>query len=142
MSKHLSVFEVLAYVAPAIIMLLFTSVYDIVDGLFVSNFAGVTAFAALNIVMPYLLIHGTVGFMVGAGANAVSREVGQTCGIVISLHWCSLSLKSQPCAGIISIAKTPHCGAYCLRIHYKTKSISVVVSYNVCCKKQEKILTL
>lgn len=71
MSKHLTPRQIFMYAFPTIIMMLFSSIYDIVDGLFVSVYAGVTAFAALDLVMPYLLILGSLGFMVGAGANAV-----------------------------------------------------------------------
>ena len=71
MSQHMTPVQVLGYTAPTIVMMLFSSIYDIVDGLFVSVFAGTTAFAALDLIMPYLLILGSLGFMVGAGANAV-----------------------------------------------------------------------
>ena len=58
-------------------MMIFTSVYTVVDGFFVSNFAGKTPFAAVNLIMPVLLILGTVGFMFGTGGTAI---VAKTCG--------------------------------------------------------------
>ena len=58
-------------------MMIFTSVYSIVDGLFVSNFVGKTPFAAINMVMPVLTILGSFGFMMGAGGTAI---VGRTLG--------------------------------------------------------------
>ena len=59
-------------------MMVFTSIYGVVDGLFVSNFAGKTPFAAINLIMPFLMIMGAVGFMLGAGGSAiVSRTFGE-----------------------------------------------------------------
>ena len=58
-------------------MMVFTSVYGMVDGLFVSNVAGITQFAAINLVMPVLMICGAIGFMFGAGGTAI---VAQTLG--------------------------------------------------------------
>ena len=59
-------------------MMIFTSVYSVVDGLFVSNFAGKTPFAAINLIMPLLIILGAVGFMIGAGGTAI---VAKTLGL-------------------------------------------------------------
>ncbi len=58
-------------------MMVFTSVYGIVDGVFVSNFVGKTSFAAVNLIMPVLMILGAVGFMIGTGGTAI---VSQTLG--------------------------------------------------------------
>ncbi|SDN26020.1 Na+-driven multidrug efflux pump [Actinomyces ruminicola] len=78
MSRHLSARELLRYTLPSIAMMVFTSVYAVVDGLVVSNFVGKTAFAAVNLIMPFIMILGTVGFMTGAGGSAlVSRTRGQ-----------------------------------------------------------------
>ena len=58
-------------------MMIFTSIYGVVDGIFVSNFAGKTPFAAINLIMPYLMILGTIGFMVGTGGTAlISKTLG------------------------------------------------------------------
>ena len=70
MNRHFGVADLLRLVAPAIVMMMFTSVYAIVDGLFISNFAGKTSFAAVNFVMPLLMILSSVGFMMGAGGSA------------------------------------------------------------------------
>ena len=70
MTRHFGVADLLRLVAPAIVMMMFTSVYAIVDGLFISNFAGKTSFAAVNFVMPLLMILSSVGFMMGAGGSA------------------------------------------------------------------------
>ena len=59
-------------------MMIFTSIYGMVDGLFVSNFVGKTAFAAINLVMPFIMILGGVGFMIGTGGSAlVAKTLGQ-----------------------------------------------------------------
>ena len=52
-------------------MMIFTSVYGVVDGLFVSNFVGKTAFAAVNLIFPLLMILGALGFMIGTGGSAL-----------------------------------------------------------------------
>ena len=58
-------------------MMIFTSIYGVVDGIFVSNFAGKTAFAALNLIWPYVMGISTIGFMVGSGGTAlVSKTMG------------------------------------------------------------------
>ena len=63
---------------PSIVMMIFTSIYGVVDGLFVSNFVGKTAFAAINLVMPFIMILGGVGFMIGTGVSAlVAKTLGQ-----------------------------------------------------------------
>ena len=59
------------------VMMVFTSIYCVVDGLFVSNYAGTTAFAAVNLIMPYLMLFGTLGIMIGTGGTAlVSMTLG------------------------------------------------------------------
>ena len=66
------------FTLPSIIMMIFTSIYGVVDGLFVSNIVGDTAFAALNFIMPYLMILGTAGFMLGTGGSAlISKTLGE-----------------------------------------------------------------
>lgn len=71
LSDHFSYRSLLRFVFPSVIMLVFTSIYGVVDGLFVSNFVGKTAFAAINFIMPLLIILGAVGFMLGTGGSAV-----------------------------------------------------------------------
>ena len=59
-------------------MMIFTSIYGVVDGFFVSNFAGKTAFTAVNFIMPFLMILGTFGFMFGTGGSAlISKTMGE-----------------------------------------------------------------
>lgn len=70
--------RLLKYALPSIIMLVFTSIYGVVDGFFVSNFVGKTPFAAVNLIMPVLMILGCVGFMFGTGGCAlISKTLGQ-----------------------------------------------------------------
>ena len=78
LSDHFTIKRMLRFTMPSIIMMIFNSVYTVVDGFFVSNFVGKTEFAAVNFIMPLLMILGTVGFMLGAGGNAiVARSLGQ-----------------------------------------------------------------
>lgn len=66
------------FTLPSVVMMVFTSIYGVVDGFFVSNFVGKTPFAAVNFIMPFLMILGTVGFMFGAGGSAlISRTMGE-----------------------------------------------------------------
>ncbi len=74
MNKHFSTRDLLRYTAPSMAMVVFTSVYSIVDGFFISNFAGKTAFAAVNLIMPFLMILGTLGFMMGTGGGALVAQ--------------------------------------------------------------------
>ncbi len=71
LSEHFSYSKLLKFTLPSIVMMIFTSIYGVVDGLFVSNFAGKTAFTAVNFVMPLLMILGCVGFMFGTGGSAI-----------------------------------------------------------------------
>lgn len=78
LSDHFTYKKLLRFTFPSIIMMVFTSIYGVVDGFFVSNFAGKTAFAAINLIMPFIMILGGMGFMVGTGGTAlVSLVLGQ-----------------------------------------------------------------
>lgn len=70
--------KLLRFTAPSIIMMIFTSIYGVVDGFFVSNYVGKTPFAAVNFIYPFLMILGTVGFMFGTGGSAiVAKTLGE-----------------------------------------------------------------
>ena len=71
LSDHFNYTKLLRFVFPSIIMMVFTSIYSVVDGFFVSNFAGKTSFAAINLIMPLLMGMGAVGFLIGTGGSAV-----------------------------------------------------------------------
>ena len=78
LSDHFSYAKLLRFTLPSICMMVFTSIYGVVDGLFVSNFAGKTPFAAVNLVMPFIMILGGMGFMIGTGGTAlVSKLMGE-----------------------------------------------------------------
>ena len=78
LSDHFSYAKLLRFTLPSICMMVFTSIYGVVDGLFVSNFAGKTPFAAINLVMPFIMILGGMGFMIGTGGTAlVSKLMGE-----------------------------------------------------------------
>lgn len=103
-SEHFTSKKLLRFTLPSIIMMIFTSIYGVVDGFFVSNFVGKTPFAAVNFIMPFLMILGAVGFMFGTGGSAlIAKTMGEgdrnkakrlfslfvyvtaVCGIVIAL---------------------------------------------------------
>ena len=78
LSDHFNYRKLLRFTFPSIIMMIFTSVYGVVDGLFVSNFVGKTPFAAINLIWPFLQILGCGGFMLGTGGSAlVSKTMGE-----------------------------------------------------------------
>ena len=73
-SDHFTYRKLLRFVFPSIIMMIFTSIYGVVDGLFISNFVGKTPFAAVNIVLPVIMIFVTVGFLFGTGGSALVAQ--------------------------------------------------------------------
>ncbi|MBQ8510680.1 MAG: MATE family efflux transporter [Clostridia bacterium] len=78
LSDHFDYSRLLRFTLPSVIMMIFTSIYGVVDGFFVSNFVGVTPFAAVNFIMPFLMILGAIGAMFGAGGSAlISKTLGE-----------------------------------------------------------------
>lgn len=78
LSDHFNYKRLLRYALPSILMLIFTSIYGVVDGFFVSNFVGKTPFTAVNFIMPFLLILGSIGFMFGTGGGAlIAKTMGE-----------------------------------------------------------------
>ena len=78
LSEHFTYKKLFKAVFPSICMMIFTSIYSVVDGLFVSNFVGKTAFAALNLIFPALMVLGSIGCMMGAGGSAlVAKTLGE-----------------------------------------------------------------
>lgn len=71
LSDHFTYAKLIRFTLPSIAMMIFTSIYGVVDGFFVSNFAGKTPFAAVNFIMPFLMIAATVGFIFGTGGTAI-----------------------------------------------------------------------
>lgn len=78
LSEHFDYKKLLRFTFPSIVMMIFTSIYGVVDGLFVSNFVGKTAFTAVNFTIPLLMIVGVVGFMFGTGGSAIiAKTMGE-----------------------------------------------------------------
>ena len=78
LQDHFNYGKLLRFTLPSIVMMIFTSIYGVVDGFFVSNYTGKTPFAAVNLIMPFLMILGTLGFMFGTGGSAlVSMKMGE-----------------------------------------------------------------
>ena len=78
LSDHFTCRKLICFTLPSITMIIFTAIYGVVDGFFVSNYAGKTPFAAVNLIIPVLLILGSVGFMFGTGGGAlIAKTMGQ-----------------------------------------------------------------
>lgn len=78
LSDHFTYKRLLRFTLPSIVMMIFTSIYNVVDGFFVSNYVGKTPFASVNFIMPLLMMLGAVGFMFGTGGSAlVSKTMGE-----------------------------------------------------------------
>ena len=78
LSDHFTYTKLLRFSVPSIGMMIFTSIYGVVDGYFVSNFVGKTSFASINFISPVVMILGTIGFMFGAGGSAlISKTMGE-----------------------------------------------------------------
>lgn len=77
LSDHFTYKKIMRFCFPPIVMMVFTSIYGVVDGLFVSNFTGKVPFAAINLIMPFIMVIGGVGFMIGTGGSAlVAKTLG------------------------------------------------------------------
>lgn len=78
LAQHFTYTKLLKFVFPSIVMMIFTSIYSVVDGLFVSNFVGKTAFASINLIMPFIMGLTALGFMMGTGGSAiVAKTLGE-----------------------------------------------------------------
>lgn len=78
LSEHFTYSKLLRFVIPPIIMMIFTSIYSVVDGLFVSNYVGKTALAAINLILPFIMAISALGFMIGTGGSAiVAKTLGE-----------------------------------------------------------------
>lgn len=79
LSDHFTYGRLFRFVIPSVIMMIFTSIYGVVDGFFVSNYVGKTEFAAVNLIMPFPMMLGAFGFMIGTGGSAlVSMKLGES----------------------------------------------------------------
>ena len=78
LSEHFTYKKLLRFILPSVVMMIFTSIYGVIDGLFISNFVGKTSFAAVNLIIPVLMLLGALGFMIGTGGSAiVSKTLGE-----------------------------------------------------------------
>ena len=78
LSDHFTYSKLLRFVYPSVMMMIFTSIYSVVDGLFVSNYVGKTPFAALNLIWPFIMLLSAIGFMLGTGGSAiVAKTLGE-----------------------------------------------------------------
>lgn len=78
LSDHFTYGRLFRFTLPSIVMLIFSSLYGVVDGFFVSNFVGKEAFTAVNFIMPFLMILGAIGFLFGTGGGAlIARTMGE-----------------------------------------------------------------
>lgn len=78
LSDHFGYGRLIHFTLPSILMMIFTSIYGVVDGFFVSNFVGKTPFAAVNFIMPFLMVVGAMGFMFGTGGSAlIAKTMGE-----------------------------------------------------------------
>lgn len=91
LSEHFNYNKLLRFVLPSIIMMIFTSIYSVVDGLFVSNYVGKNAYTALNLIYPLLMGLGALGFMIGTGGSAiVAKTLGEGKKELASQHFSML----------------------------------------------------
>ena len=108
LSEHFTYKKLLRFSLPSMVMMMVTSIYCVVDGLFVSNLAGTTSFAAVNLIMPYIMLFGTLGIMIGTGGTAlISMTMGtgdhpRANGIFSQLIW--FAIFSGAALSVIGIA--------------------------------------
>lgn len=104
LSESFTYKKLLRFTLPSIVMMIFTSIYGVVDGFFVSNFVGKTPFAAVNFIMPFLMILGAIGFMFGTGGSAlVSKTMGEGNPEKANRIFSLLVYVSTACAVVIAI---------------------------------------
>lgn len=103
LSDHFSYRKLLRFTFPSIIMLVFTSIYGVVDGFFVSNYVGKVPFTAVNFIMPFLMILGSVGFMFGSGGGAlISKTMGEGDGQKANRVFSMIVYVSFACGVVLS----------------------------------------
>ena len=105
LSDHFTYKKLLRFCLSPVVMMVFTSIYGVVDGLFVSNFVGTTPFAAINLVMPFIMILGGFGFMLGTGGSAlVAKTLGQKNPELANRYFTMIILLTLICGAILSAA--------------------------------------
>lgn len=105
LSEHMTLGKLLRFVLPMIFMLIFMSIYYIVDGFFVSNYVGKTPFAGLNVIFPALMMFSSLGFMFSSGGSAlVSKELGQKKEDEARASFTTIILACLACSIVLSLA--------------------------------------
>ena len=104
LSDHFTYSKLLRFTLPSIVMMIFTSIYGVADGIFVSNFVGKTPFAAVNLIYPVLMILGALGFMVGTGGAAiVAKTLGEGKPALANQYFTLLVLSAAVGGGVVSL---------------------------------------
>uniref|UniRef100_UPI0031B5E1FF MATE family efflux transporter n=1 Tax=Clostridioides difficile TaxID=1496 RepID=UPI0031B5E1FF len=105
LSDNFNYKRLLKFTFPTIIMLVISSIYGVVDGYFVSNFVGKTAFTAVNFIMPFLLILGCVGFLFGTGGGAlIAKTMGEGKKEEANEQFSLLIVTSAGCGIILAVS--------------------------------------
>lgn len=105
LSEHMTFGKLLRFVLPMIFMLIFMSIYYMVDGFFVSNYVGKTPFAGLNVIFPALMMFSSLGFMFSSGGSAlVSKELGQKKEDEARASFTTIILACLACSIVLSLA--------------------------------------
>lgn len=108
LSDHFTYKRLIRFVLPPIGMMIFTSVYGVIDGLFISNCVGSDAFTAINLIMPFLMILGTIGFMLGTGGSAiVSKTLGENKPDTAKRYFSFIIYCTAGCGVIITLVAFP-----------------------------------
>lgn len=104
LSDHFSYKRLIRFTMPSIVMMVFTSIYGVVDGFFVSNYVGKTPFTAVNFIMPFLMILGAVGFMFGTGGSAlIAKTLGEGDKVRANRLFSLLVYLSLACGAVIAV---------------------------------------
>ena len=78
LSDHFTYKKLIRFTLPSIAMMIVTSLYSVIDGLFVSNLVGADAFAALNLIFPFIMMFASISFMLSTGGSAlIGKMIGQ-----------------------------------------------------------------
>ena len=107
LGEHFTYNKLFRFVLPSVVMMVFTSIYGVVDGLFISNFVGKIAFAAVNFILPLIMGVASVGFMLGAGGSAlVSKTLGESNHQLANRLFSLLVFFTVGCGVVLSVIHT------------------------------------
>lgn len=104
LSERFSYGKLLRFTFPSVVMMIFTSLYGVADGFFVSNFAGKNPFTAVNFIMPFLMILGALGFMFGTGGSAlIAKTMGEGDADGANRQFSLLIYTTLVCGAVIAV---------------------------------------